>query len=625
MGELIRSIDWSKTPLGSPETWPLALKMHTRTMLDNKVGMYIAWGPEYTQLYNDAYRPILGSVKHPRAMGISTRETFVEIWDIIGSMFSDVMHGKSVGFPDFMLPLERNGFVEECYFDFSYSPIYHEDGFVGGVLVTVIETTEQVFSKRRVEESEANMSRLIMSAPVAMCVLKEPEYIVEIANQPMLELWGTTLEAVLKKPIFEGLPEAKNQGLEALLEEVYKTGVTFSAQERPVVLKRNGKLKTVYINFTYDPFIDQNGKITGIIAVAIDVTEQVESRHNVEELEERARLAIQSANLGTYDIDLKTNAMVTSDRFDEIYEVAKGSDRQEYVKKYHPDDREIRDKGMEEALKKGATTFQVRIVLKDQSVKWIRCNSIVFYNPENVPVRLLGTVLDITDMMNMQRHKDDFIAIASHELKTPLTSIKAYNQILSSLIKSGDEVTSLNIIKKTERQIHKMIKLIHNFLDLSKVESAQLKLEIEEFDINELISETINYHNLPENKERLRFNKGELPPVKADKSKIAHVIDNVLSNALKYSPIHEKVLIRSEMENDSIVISVEDHGKGINDSSKEKIFQRFYRAENTMGGTTSGFGIGLYFAFEIIKLHRGLMWFDSEEGKGSTFYFSLPV
>jgi hypothetical protein len=110
MGELIRAKDWSKTSLGDPSTWPQSLCTMVAMMLDNPFGMYIAWGDDYTQLYNDGYRPILGSTKHPAALGISTKQTFSEIWDIIGPMFAGVMEGKPVGFPDFMLPLNRNGF-----------------------------------------------------------------------------------------------------------------------------------------------------------------------------------------------------------------------------------------------------------------------------------------------------------------------------------------------------------------------------------------------------------------------------------------------------------------------------------------------------------------------------------
>jgi signal transduction histidine kinase/DNA-binding response OmpR family regulator len=151
MGELMRSIDWSKTPVGAVERWPQSLRTALSILLESGFPMYIAWGKEFTQFYNDAYRPILGSTKHPTAMGIGTRETFAEIWDIIGPMFEGVMQGKSVSVTDFLLPLDRHGFAEECYFIFSYSPIREETGDVGGVLVTVTETTERVLGARRME------------------------------------------------------------------------------------------------------------------------------------------------------------------------------------------------------------------------------------------------------------------------------------------------------------------------------------------------------------------------------------------------------------------------------------------------------------------------------------------
>ena len=148
-GALMRSIDWSRTPLGPVAGWPSSLRLALRILMDTGFPMYIAWGPEFTQFYNDGYRPILGATKHPAAMGISTRETFREIWQIIGPMFEGVMRGTPVTVKDFLLPLDRNGFVEECYFTFSYSPIREETGDVGGVLVTCTETTERVLANRR--------------------------------------------------------------------------------------------------------------------------------------------------------------------------------------------------------------------------------------------------------------------------------------------------------------------------------------------------------------------------------------------------------------------------------------------------------------------------------------------
>ena len=149
MGALIRALDWSRTPVGPVETWPQSLRTAVSIILASKFPMYVAWGDSFTQFYNDGYRPILGSTKHPAAMGRSTRETFAEIWHIIGPMFDGVMHGEAVGVVDYLLPLDRNHFIEECLFTFSYSPIRDETGGVGGVLVTVTETTSRVLGERR--------------------------------------------------------------------------------------------------------------------------------------------------------------------------------------------------------------------------------------------------------------------------------------------------------------------------------------------------------------------------------------------------------------------------------------------------------------------------------------------
>ena len=295
MGELIRSKDWSKTSLGNPESWPQSLRTMVAVMLENPFGMYIAWGSDYTQIYNDGYRPILGATKHPEALGISTRETFSEIYDIIGPMLDDTMKGTAVRYADLLLPLNRNGFLEDCYFDFSYSPIRKENGEVGGVLVTVIETTEKKRATEALKESNARFVNNIMQAPAAMCVLKGKSHLVEIANRHMLELWGKDAPAILNKPIFEGLPEAKNQGLEALLDEVYTTGEKFVANERAVQLPRNGKIETVYINFVYQALKDTDGTISGIIAIATDVTAQVISRSVVEESGHRIRALVENA------------------------------------------------------------------------------------------------------------------------------------------------------------------------------------------------------------------------------------------------------------------------------------------------------------------------------------------
>ena len=239
MGELIRTKDWSKTVLGDPETWPPSLCTMVAVMLSNPFGMYIAWGDNYTQLYNDGYLSILGSAKHPDALGISAEQTFSEIWDIIGPMFAGAMEGTPVGFLNFMLPLNRNGFIEECYFDFSYSPIRKEDGTVGGVLVTAIETTETIRDitdekkhQQELELSEKRFRTLVMESPVPKAIVKGKDMVIEIANSVLLKnIWKKKESDVQGKKLFKIFPELRKQKYAQLLEEVYETGNVYAESE----------------------------------------------------------------------------------------------------------------------------------------------------------------------------------------------------------------------------------------------------------------------------------------------------------------------------------------------------------------------------------------------------------
>ena len=148
MGALARTIDWGATPLGPVSEWPQSLRTAVSIVLESKFGMMIAWGPDHIQFYNDRFRPILGETKHP-AIGKSARDTFPEAWHIVGPLFEQVLAGNAVGFEDMLVPLDRYGYLEECYFTYSYSPIRDESGGTGGLLVTVTETTARLVADRR--------------------------------------------------------------------------------------------------------------------------------------------------------------------------------------------------------------------------------------------------------------------------------------------------------------------------------------------------------------------------------------------------------------------------------------------------------------------------------------------
>src|SRR5688572_12032551 len=151
MGERMRKTDWSRTPLGPAASWPRSLKTSISIMLASRFAMVIAWGPDFRFFYNDRYRPVLGVTKHPSALGTPAKEIFPEAWPFIGPLFESTLQGNAVALDDVLIPLDRNGYLENCYFTLSYSPIRDESGGVGGMLAVVAETTERVEGERRLK------------------------------------------------------------------------------------------------------------------------------------------------------------------------------------------------------------------------------------------------------------------------------------------------------------------------------------------------------------------------------------------------------------------------------------------------------------------------------------------
>ncbi|KRD10256.1 PAS domain-containing sensor histidine kinase [Flavobacterium sp. Root901] len=300
MGELIRAKDWSTTPVGSVDTWPQSLRTTLGILLNSKFPMFLFWGPEHVCFYNDAYRPSLGNDgKHPGILGHKGAEFWPEIWDFIGPLINQVMtEGEATWHEDLLLPIYRNGKMEDVYWTFSYSPVTNDDDQIAGVLVICNETTDKVNIRKKLEESNERFRNNILQAPNAMCILRGSDFVVEIANDSMLEIWERKEHEVLHKPIFQSLPEASGQGLEEILLNVYTTGKRFTANELPVKLTRKGKIVNTFINVTYEAFKEPDGTISGIVAIANDVTLQVIARTAIEESEKRFKNIVRQVPLG---------------------------------------------------------------------------------------------------------------------------------------------------------------------------------------------------------------------------------------------------------------------------------------------------------------------------------------
>jgi len=220
-----------------------------------------------------------------------------------------------------------------------------------------------------------------------------------------------------------------------------------------------------------------------------------------------------------------------------------------------------------------------------------------------------------------QQRKDEFIGIASHELKTPLTSIKGYLDLLNVM---EDKEPNKQCVQKALESTHKLEKLIKDLLDVSKIQSGQLQLNISRFNMVELLDETIAAIQMVARTHSItREDDHEDQMISADKEKIEQVLINLLSNAVKYSAPESKVIVSSKNNGTELVIKIRDYGIGVPEDELNQIFGRFYRTKNS-SVHISGLGLGLYICRDIILRHKGRIWAEKET-KGSSFYFALPV
>jgi len=287
-------------------------------------------------------RSIIDSAPFPigvylgREMRIAfANKSILDVWgkgrDVIGKLYSEILpelenqrvFGQldrvfTTGIPfharNQHLELVVNGKVKTFFFNYSFTPLTNKMGEVYGVMNTAADVTDLNVAKQKIEENERSVRNTILKAPVAMCIFRGPQHIVEVANERILELWGRPAEQLMNRPIFEGLPEASGQGFEALLDGVYNTGESFSASDVPINLPRGDKLETIYVNFVYAANKESDGVISGVIAVATDVTAQVLARQKIEEIvaERTQELASVNNNLQRSNAELAQYAYIAS-------------------------------------------------------------------------------------------------------------------------------------------------------------------------------------------------------------------------------------------------------------------------------------------------------------------------
>ncbi|MGB4398372.1 MAG: PAS domain-containing sensor histidine kinase [Daejeonella sp.] len=297
-----------------------------------------------------------------------------------------------------------------------------------------------------------------------------------------------------------------------------------------------------------------------------------------------------------------------------------------WQKLIHPQDLKALRQGWENSLQTGKTYHsEARLKNKKGVYNWHLVQGEPIKNEKGTIIKWIGAFTDIENLKEEQKQKNDFLSMASHELRTPVTTIKAYSQIIERILAEKDDVQTLGMVKKMSKQVNSLNTLITDLLDITRMQTGGLIRNESVFNLDDLVKEVIDDFQTTSVTHQIIDNLDADISISGDKNKLGQVLNNLLSNATKYSPAADRIIIDTKVVNDGVQLSVQDFGIGISMEGQQRVFEQFYRVTGENQATFQGMGIGLYICAEIIKKEGGNIWVDSIKGEGSVFYVWLPT
>ncbi|WP_051882092.1 ATP-binding protein [Chryseobacterium soli] len=606
--------------------------------------------------------------------------------ELSGQPFLDILKevwrsGETYIAKDYPAIIEIDGELQHFYFDFEYKAICNDNDKTAYILHTASEVSERMEARKMVKEkskaeqqltqdlvdlneeyivtneellhinakleavnkelvyfknqlqevndtlvqSENRFRSLVEHSPVAMASLKGEDFTVDVVNGTILEIWGKD-RSVVGLPLRIALPELEKQPFLGILKEVYETGKEFYGQELKVQLMVDENLTERYINFVYKPISGTDGKTTTILVVASDVTDQINARESVREINTRLEIAMDASSLGSTEVNLATGIMLSTDQFKRNYGFSPEENftYADLFEAIFPEHRE-RVRGLvQEAIKvNGIYKTEYPIKWRDGSLHWIEAHGRPRYDENGNADRMVGMTANITEKKLFEQRKDDFLSIASHELKTPITSLKASLQLLDRMKNKPFSETHIRLIEQSGKSVEKIVVLVDDLLNMSRLSEDQLKLEKTTFNLHDMLSMSCNHVRM-EGKYDLIIQGDQHLELYADEHRIDQVVINFVNNAVKYAPHSQQIHITTELLDGYVKVSVRDFGNGIDAKVLPNLFDRYFRVDHS-GKSYSGLGLGLYICSEIIRKHGGQIGAESVIGEGSTFWFTIPV
>ncbi|WP_293896204.1 PAS domain-containing sensor histidine kinase [Flavobacterium sp.] len=677
MGQLIREKDWSKNLLGTPATWPQSLRTTLSLLLNSKFPMFLFWGPELICFYNDAYRPSLGNDnKHPDILGGRAEDYWKEIWKDIKPIIDKALkEGEASWFEDRLLPIYRNGKLEDIYWTFSYSPVNDESGKPAGVFVTCFESTEKVDTLKKLNNAEDRFRTMADNIPNLAWMANADGWIYWY-NQKWYDYTGKTAEEMegwgwqsVHDPeelplVIEKWKESIDSGkdFEMVFPLKGADGKFKQFLTRVLPLKdAEGKIIQWYGSntdisthkeFTKELEIQVN-KRTSELKQVNEILQKSEERYHlmVEEVQDYAILylskegIVENWNKGVEKIQGYKAEEIVGKNFSAFYtEEDRKSDLPHYL--------------LKKAVKNGRLHHEGWRVRKDGTLFWASVTITAIPNNSNEIIGFSKVIHDLTfkkeaddkiklnteileqknrELEKMNKELQSFAYISSHDLQEPLRKIQTFSNMI--IEKEFDNLSEKgkDKFRRMQNAAQRMQTLINDLLAYSRSNAQETSLT--KTNLNVLINDVKE-----DFREEIR-EKDAIISVDKIESEVAVVpfqihqlLFNLISNSLKFShdDIKPIITIKSEVkkgkdlhteklidETEYCHITFSDNGIGFDQQYSDRIFEVFQRLHGKE--TYEGTGIGLAIVKKIIENHKGVITASSELNKGATFHIYLPV
>lgn len=639
-----REMVWSATPLGPVQAWARSLRTAVRLCLEAKSPMAVWAGSEHTLIHNDAYAPVLGA-KAAWAMGRPLREVWSEIWDLVAPQFHQVTErGESVRYDEVRYVLRRRGRDEEAYFAYGLTPIREDDGRIVGAFNVLEETTRTVKAR---DESEDRYRALFESILEGFCIVESlldadgrgADYRFLVAN-PAFER-HTGLRSPIGKTARELIPDLETRWPLAY-GRIATTGVPERFVDHSAAMGRW---------FEVDAFRIGRPEERKVAILFRDITERMQaeqaqrdSRDRLERERKRLQLILDTLPVGLYILDADGGVVMSNDLAKRVWcgsaPLASVRDYDKY-KGFWPQTGERLEPQQWPAAQ--ALLFGRKIEAQVMDIeRFDGTRGTLLFSA--APLRredgaIDGAVVAIQDVSELRetqarleeadRQKNQFLAVLSHELRNPLAPVKNSLYVLGRVPPGGDQARrALDVI---ERQVEQLTNLVNDLLDVTRITSGKVKLQLRRLELNELVRRTLEDHRglfeLSQVGARL-----ELAPqpvlVDADWNRVSQITSNLLQNAAKFTPPDGSVAIAvsTDSSRGHALIRVTDTGVGLAPKMLQRLFEPFAQADDTLDRSKGGLGLGLALVKQLAELHGGSVEARSEgAGSGAEFVVRLPL